>query len=85
MRLLQEELCGFSSGVSWIAEVLGALTPVIRRSPPSTPLARSTKLLQKLERDLMANLESDTAPEQSDTQVYEWDEYNVSALGLGHE
>lgn len=57
----------------------GALTPVIRRSPPSTPLARSTKLLQKLERDLMANLESDTAPEQSDTQVYEWDEYNPPA------
>ncbi|VDL84498.1 unnamed protein product [Nippostrongylus brasiliensis] len=33
---------------------------------------------KKLERDLMENLESDTAPEQSDTQVYEWDEYNVS-------
>ncbi|KAK6048731.1 hypothetical protein COOONC_13764, partial [Cooperia oncophora] len=56
----------------------GAFTPLIRRSPPSTPLARSTRLLQKLERDLMTNLESDTAPEQSDTQVYEWDDYNVS-------
>ncbi|ETN68407.1 hypothetical protein NECAME_15835 [Necator americanus] len=54
----------------------GAFTPQIRRSPPTTPLARSTRLLQKLDRDLLANLESDTAPEQSDTQVYEWDEYN---------
>ncbi|VDM61274.1 unnamed protein product [Angiostrongylus costaricensis] len=53
------------------------LTPQIRRSPPATPLARSTRLLQKLDRDLVANLESDTAPEHSDTQVYEWDEYNV--------
>ncbi|VDM75062.1 unnamed protein product [Strongylus vulgaris] len=58
----------------------GAFTPLIRCSPPSTPLARSTRLLQKLDRDLLANLESDTAPEQSDTQVYEWDEYNVSFL-----
>ncbi|WKY12908.1 hypothetical protein Q1695_004043 [Nippostrongylus brasiliensis] len=57
----------------------GLRTPVIRRSPTSTPLARSTRLLQKLERDLMENLESDTAPEQSDTQVYEWDEYNPPA------
>uniref|UniRef100_A0A158P8C4 Protein kinase domain-containing protein n=1 Tax=Angiostrongylus cantonensis TaxID=6313 RepID=A0A158P8C4_ANGCA len=53
------------------------LTPQICRSPPATPLARSTRLLQKLDRDLVANLESDTAPEHSDTQVYEWDEYNV--------
>ncbi|KAK5966291.1 hypothetical protein GCK32_001595 [Trichostrongylus colubriformis] len=57
----------------------GSYTPLIRRSPPSTPLARSTRLLQKLERDLMTNLESDTAPEQSDTQVYEWDDYNPPA------
>ncbi|KAK6758100.1 hypothetical protein RB195_015737 [Necator americanus] len=57
----------------------GAFTPQIRRSPPTTPLARSTRLLQKLDRDLLANLESDTAPEQSDTQVYEWDEYNPPA------
>ncbi|KIH52006.1 hypothetical protein ANCDUO_17899 [Ancylostoma duodenale] len=64
----------------WIAvfACLGAFTPQIRRSPPATPLARSTRLLQKLDRDLLANVESDTAPEQSDTQVYEWDEYNVS-------
>ncbi|RCN52966.1 hypothetical protein ANCCAN_00962 [Ancylostoma caninum] len=58
----------------------GAFTPQIRRSPPATPLARSTRLLQKLDRDLLANVESDTAPEQSDTQVYEWDEYNVSGF-----
>ncbi|KAE9417426.1 hypothetical protein Angca_008545, partial [Angiostrongylus cantonensis] len=55
------------------------LTPQICRSPPATPLARSTRLLQKLDRDLVANLESDTAPEHSDTQVYEWDEYNPPA------
>ncbi|EYC29027.1 hypothetical protein Y032_0007g3548 [Ancylostoma ceylanicum] len=58
----------------------GAFTPQIRRSPPATPLARSTRLLQKLDRDLLANVESDTAPEQSDTQVYEWDEYNGNRL-----
>ncbi|KIH55574.1 hypothetical protein ANCDUO_14268 [Ancylostoma duodenale] len=60
----------------------GAFTPQIRRFPPATPLARSTRLLQKLDRDLLANVESDTAPEQSDTQVYEWDEYNNCTVSL---
>ncbi|KJH52373.1 hypothetical protein DICVIV_01465 [Dictyocaulus viviparus] len=55
------------------------LIPRIRQSPLMTPLARSTRLLQKLDLDLLSNLESDTAPEQSDTQVYEWDEYNPPA------
>nr|CDJ83862.1 uncoordinated protein 83 [Haemonchus contortus] len=57
----------------------GAFVPKILRSPPSTPLARSTRLLQKLELDLMTNSESDITPEQSDTQVYEWDDYNPPA------
>ncbi|CAD6193828.1 unnamed protein product [Caenorhabditis auriculariae] len=58
----------------------GSLTPMCRMSPPSTPLARSTtRLLQKLDDELRRDGESDTAPEQSDAQVYEWDEYNPPA------
>uniref|UniRef100_A0A1I7XIJ7 KASH domain-containing protein n=1 Tax=Heterorhabditis bacteriophora TaxID=37862 RepID=A0A1I7XIJ7_HETBA len=61
--------------------VSGPLTPQIRVSPPSTPLANSTRLLQQLDQHLeqISNDSSDTAPEQSDVQVYEWDEYHPPA------
>lgn len=53
----------------------GMMTPMIRVSPPSTPVRR---LLRKLDEQIR-NRDSDTAPEHSDAaQAYEWDEYNVS-------
>ncbi|CAI2354009.1 unnamed protein product [Caenorhabditis sp. 36 PRJEB53466] len=52
----------------------GLLTPMIRVSPPSTPV---TRLLRKLDAQIRNNMDSDTAPEHSDAaQAYEWDEYN---------
>ncbi|CAB3396997.1 unnamed protein product [Caenorhabditis bovis] len=61
-----------------VSSLHGLMTPSIRVSPPSTPLARSTtRLLRKLDAQLRANMDSDTAPEHSDAaQAYEWDEYN---------
>ncbi|CCD74263.1 Nuclear migration protein unc-83 [Caenorhabditis elegans] len=51
----------------------GMMTPMIRVSPPSTPVRR---LLRKLDEQIR-NRDSDTAPEHSDAaQAYEWDEYN---------
>ncbi|CAP36271.1 LOW QUALITY PROTEIN: Protein CBG18943 [Caenorhabditis briggsae] len=55
------------------SKVEGVMTPMIRVSPPSTPVRR---LLRKLD-DQIRNRDSDTAPEHSDAaQAYEWDEYN---------
>ena len=57
--------------------VIGLLTPQIRISPPRTPLSSSTKLLQELDRQLLA-LESDCPPEHhDDAPAYEWDDYKV--------
>uniref|UniRef100_A0A1I7UMR4 KASH domain-containing protein n=1 Tax=Caenorhabditis tropicalis TaxID=1561998 RepID=A0A1I7UMR4_9PELO len=51
----------------------GMLTPMIRVSPPATPVRR---LLRKLDEQIRCR-DSDTAPEHSDAaQAYEWDEYN---------
>ncbi|KAF1751376.1 hypothetical protein GCK72_017930 [Caenorhabditis remanei] len=51
----------------------GLMTPMIRVSPPSTPVRR---LLRKLDEQIR-NRDSDTAPEHSDAaQAYEWDEYH---------
>ncbi|CAI4224670.1 unnamed protein product [Auanema sp. JU1783] len=66
-----------SDGEHLASKAIGLLTPRIRVSPPPTPLSSSTRLLQQLDRDLAAATESDsTCPEQSDTPVYEWDDYN---------
>ena len=50
---------------------------MVLTSPP-TPLASSTRLLQQLDEQLQqSNKDSDTAGDQSEGQVYEWDDYNV--------
>ncbi|PAV81772.1 hypothetical protein WR25_17513 [Diploscapter pachys] len=60
-------------------EQLSAMTGMVLTSPP-TPLASSTRLLQQLDEQLQqSNKDSDTAGDQSEGQVYEWDDYNPPA------
>ncbi|CAJ0939927.1 unnamed protein product, partial [Mesorhabditis belari] len=49
--------------------------PTVRVSPPKTPLARSTRLLQRLDQALHNQDSDTTAQEQSDHAAYEWDDY----------